>query len=56
MSIEKEIYGALKNLTLHDRQGLFVSSFRDDAIRALKEAQSQSDATWSGLPVGGGHR
>jgi len=41
------IYGALKELSLHDWQHLFSGAFEDRAISALKEAQSQSEATWS---------
>lgn len=46
-----EVYGALKELTLHDWQRLFAGAFEDLAIKALKEAQSHSDATWSRLRV-----
>jgi len=48
---KNEIYGTLKNLTLHDWHDLFSGIFEDVAIRALREAQSQSDSAWSRLQV-----
>ena len=52
LSVPKhEVYGALKRLNLHDWQRLFACAFEDLAIQALKQAQSQSDPTWSRLQV-----
>ena len=44
---QKEVYGTLKGLNLHDWRLLFACAFDDLAIEALRDAQLQSDSTWS---------
>jgi len=48
---KSQVYGKLKELNLHEWQALFADAFEDVAIKALKQAQAQSDATWSRLGV-----
>jgi hypothetical protein len=46
-----QLYGALKKLSPQDWHKLFAAAFDGCAMRALLEAQSKSDATWSRLEI-----